>query len=78
MIRTGKHVISAKCEDWMPRNQIKKNYLEKDCDLRDLRDVISLVNTNRNLAGIAEFNSSIDELLGGVKDQLRYIEFQKK
>jgi len=78
MIRTGKNIISAKCEAWMPRNQIKKNYLKKDCDLRD---VISLVNTNRNLVGIAEFINSADmdnvnELLGDVKEQLRYFEFQ--
>jgi len=73
MIRTGKNIISAECEAWMPRNQIKKNYLKKD---NDLRDAINLVNTNRNLAGIAEFSGSVDELLGGVKDQLRYFEFQ--
>jgi len=73
MIRSGKHVISARCEDWVPRSRIKKD--------STLRVVISLVNTNRNLAGIAELEEPIgmgnlDELLGDVKEQLRYFEFR--
>jgi len=72
-IRTGKHIISAECEDWMLRHRIKKD--------STLRDAINLVNTNRNLVGITEFKNSINmeninELLGDVKEQLRYFEFR--
>jgi len=78
MIRSGKHVISARCGDWVPRDHKEENYARRGYGLMD---AISLVDTNRNLVGITEFINSADmdnvnELLGDVKEQLRYFEFQ--
>jgi len=62
MIRSGRHTVSIRCRDWVP----DKNF----------QDVIDLVNTNRNLVGVTELRSGmkLENLLGGIKQQLRYIE----
>jgi len=62
LIRTGRHVISIDCRNWV--------------ETKKFSNVLELVNTNRNLAGVAELSSSmdLDEELGEIKSQLKYLE----
>jgi len=61
MVRTGKNIVSVRCRDWFSGS---------------FQCVIELVNTNRNLVGVAELHNSMDfdGMLGGIKSQLRYLE----
>jgi len=64
MIRSGKHVISTRCRNWVDDN--------------DLRKIVGLVNTNKSLAGITELGDSKSDLSklvdDGIRGQLRYVE----
>jgi len=68
LIRSGRHTISAECRKW---------FVDKD-----LGRVIKLVNTNQNLAGVTELDSSMNlrKIFGNPRDnsvsQLRYLEIQ--
>jgi len=64
MVRTGNNIVSVRCLCWFGD--------EDD----EFSKTLKLVNTNRNLVGIAELNSAMDfdKLLGGIKSQLRYLE----
>jgi len=62
VIRTGRHVISVKCEGWLENG--------------DFSSILDLVSTNRNLIGVTELNTSmnLDKKLGRIKNQLEYLE----
>jgi len=62
MIRSGRHVVSVKCSEWL--------------NSEDFGRVLALVNTNRNLVGVTELKSSmkLEEMLRGIKGQINYLE----
>jgi len=64
MLRSGDHTISIKCREW--------------CSNDNFQHVVDLVNTNNNLAGVAELEShmDLDKMLGRAKRQLRYLEIE--
>jgi len=64
LIRSGEHVISAECREWV--------------DNKDFKNAICLVNTNDNLVGITELDKpiNIDSMIGEIKGQLRYVEVE--
>jgi len=65
MIRSGKHTISAECRKWFG-------------DENGFKRVIDLVNTNKNLTGVTGLSSvmNLEEIFGGIKEQLRYLEIE--
>jgi len=62
MVRTGKNIISVKCSYWTENGEFS--------------EFLELANTNRNLVGLTELTSdfNLDEMLGGIKSQLRHLE----
>jgi len=63
MVRSGKNIITAKCL-----------HAEKG----DFNEFLRRVNPNRNLVGVTELHSSmeLENMFGGIKDQLKYLEIE--
>jgi len=64
MVRSGKNTITAECRRWATKG--------------DFNEFLRRVNPNRNLVGVTELHSNMDleSMLGGIKDQLRYLEIE--